>query len=351
MNLVTELPDRPLDIIGDIHGEIDALELLLERLGYSPGGHHPQNRIPVFVGDLVDRGPDSHGVVRRVQELVENHQARAILGNHELNLLTDDIKDGSGWFFDERYQQDLKNYAPFTRTPASERHEIRTFLNSLPVVLLGRNLRIVHAAWSQTAVQAIQDIPLGNVTEAFKRWDEEAQKAAEHSGLYDQYLEEKQRWAKALEDDTTAPPVLEHIAQYEAMQQMVNPFKVLTSGVEQKAVKPFFAGGRWRFSDRVNWWDDYRGTENVVIGHYWRLYRQKVTQASPRYTQLFSNIHSVAWYGYRQKVFCIDYSVGARWRDRKANRPVSQSRFKLGALRWPENQLVFDDGTMVDTIR
>ncbi|MFA5596139.1 MAG: metallophosphoesterase [Pusillimonas sp.] len=350
MKLVKKLPDGPLDIIGDIHGEIDALDMLLERLGYHPNGHHPQNRIPVFVGDLVDRGPDSHGVLLRVQNLVENHGAQIILGNHELNLLTDDIKDGSGWFFDERYEQDLKNYAPFTRTPVDQRSNVREFLNSLPIALVGQGLRIVHAAWVDEAIKKVKDITLGNITESFQEWDDKAQRTAQSTGLYDAWLEEKQRWRVELEDERAPPPFLENIARYEATQQMINPFKVLTSGVEQRAPAPFYAGGRWRFSDRINWWDHYQGNDYVVIGHYWRLYRQHITQASPRYTQLFKSIASTAWFGQSNKVFCIDYSVGARWRDRKANRPISNSRFKLGALRWPERIVVLDDGSQASTI-
>lgn len=350
MSLVKTLPDRPLDIIGDIHGEIDALELLLERLGYRTDGSHPDNRIPVFIGDLVDRGPDSHGVVRRVQDLVENRGAQIILGNHELNLLTNDIKDGSGWFFDERNEQDQKNYAPFSRTPVSERDDIRSFLNGLPVALIGQGLRLIHAAWVDEAIHKIKAIPLGRITETFHEWDDLARRNAESTGLYDAYLNEKERWRIELEDDLQPPPFLESIARYEAIQQMFNPFKVLTSGVEQRASIPFYAGGRWRFSDRINWWDHYQGSENVVMGHYWRLYKQQITPASPRFTQLFKSIPSNAWFGQANKVFCIDYSVGARWRDRKANRPVSTSKFKLGALRWPEKRLVFDDGTQDITI-
>src|SRR5690606_8923817 len=121
MHLVKKLPDTPLDIIGDVHGELSALVRLLAHLGYDGDGNHPQGRVPVFVGDLVDRGPDSYGVVRLVQQRVETGKALCILGNHELNLLIDDIKDGSGWYFDERHQQDLKHYAPYTRTPPEQR--------------------------------------------------------------------------------------------------------------------------------------------------------------------------------------------------------------------------------------
>ena len=61
--LVQQLPQSDLDIIGDVHGEIGALCTLLDRLGYDDQGRHPQNRHLVFVGDLVDRGPDSLGVL------------------------------------------------------------------------------------------------------------------------------------------------------------------------------------------------------------------------------------------------------------------------------------------------
>ena len=66
--------------IGDIHGAAEPLERLLERLD--------ADRDDVrlwFVGDLVNRGPDSAGVIRRVRGLGE--RAITILGNHDLSLL------------------------------------------------------------------------------------------------------------------------------------------------------------------------------------------------------------------------------------------------------------------------
>jgi hypothetical protein len=48
-------------------------------------------------------------------------------------------------------------------------------------------------------------------------------------------------------------------------------------------------------------------------------------------------------------VFCVDFSVGARWRDRKAGRPIEASRFRLAALQWPERRLVFDSGQVLET--
>ncbi|MEU1790123.1 polynucleotide kinase-phosphatase [Streptomyces sparsogenes] len=85
----------PFDIIGDIHGCRSELETLLGRLGYvlrrDPLGRpvdatHPEGRTAVFVGDLVDRGPDSPGVLRLVMGMVASGAALCVPGNHENKL-------------------------------------------------------------------------------------------------------------------------------------------------------------------------------------------------------------------------------------------------------------------------
>ncbi|MFJ9344583.1 polynucleotide kinase-phosphatase [Streptomyces sp. NPDC101733] len=75
----------PFDIIGDIHGCASELETLLAKLGYADGAH-PAGRTAVFVGDLVDRGPDSPGVLRRVMGMVKSGNALCVPGNHENKL-------------------------------------------------------------------------------------------------------------------------------------------------------------------------------------------------------------------------------------------------------------------------
>ncbi|NUK52117.1 polynucleotide kinase-phosphatase [Streptomyces lunaelactis] len=75
----------PFDIIGDIHGCRSELETLLTKLGYVDGAH-PEGRTAVFVGDLVDRGPDSPGVLRRVMSMVTDGNALCVPGNHENKL-------------------------------------------------------------------------------------------------------------------------------------------------------------------------------------------------------------------------------------------------------------------------
>ncbi|MET9366285.1 polynucleotide kinase-phosphatase [Streptomyces griseoflavus] len=72
----------PFDIIGDVHGCSAELEALLAKLGYADGVH-PEGRTAVFVGDLVDRGPDSPAVLRRVMTMVKTGNALCVPGNHE----------------------------------------------------------------------------------------------------------------------------------------------------------------------------------------------------------------------------------------------------------------------------
>jgi protein phosphatase len=84
----------PFDIIGDVHGCFDELTELLGRLGYNitnsnshPRAHHPEGRKAVFLGDLVDRGPNSPGVLRLVMSMVESGSALCVPGNHDVKLM------------------------------------------------------------------------------------------------------------------------------------------------------------------------------------------------------------------------------------------------------------------------
>jgi protein phosphatase len=103
--LYSDLRDRtgPFDVIGDVHGCLAELESLLTELGYElhrddqnravgarhASGHRAarRNRAAVFVGDLVDRGPDTPGVLRLVIGMVRDGDALCVPGNHEDKLL------------------------------------------------------------------------------------------------------------------------------------------------------------------------------------------------------------------------------------------------------------------------
>ncbi|WP_245155191.1 polynucleotide kinase-phosphatase [Nocardioides sp. 1609] len=80
----------PFDVIGDVHGCAGELRTLLTTLGYAvrdDGAHHPDGRTAVFVGDLVDRGPDTPGVLRLVMGMVAAGDALCVAGNHEAKLV------------------------------------------------------------------------------------------------------------------------------------------------------------------------------------------------------------------------------------------------------------------------
>lgn len=83
--IVRRLPDgQRVYAIGDIHGCLDLLDDLLGRIDADDAVRGDAQTQLVFLGDLVDRGPDSAGVVARLIELAEQRgHARFILGNHE----------------------------------------------------------------------------------------------------------------------------------------------------------------------------------------------------------------------------------------------------------------------------
>lgn len=86
----------PFDAIGDVHGCFGELQSLLGRLGYdivrddegrAVDATHPQGRRVIFLGDLVDRGPDVVGVLRLAMGMVASGSALAVPGNHEAKLV------------------------------------------------------------------------------------------------------------------------------------------------------------------------------------------------------------------------------------------------------------------------
>ena len=81
----------PFDIVGDIHGCFDELKGLLVQLGYAVSGNFvvtpPEGRKVIFLGDLVDRGPNSPDVLRLVMKMVQEGNALCVPGNHDVKLM------------------------------------------------------------------------------------------------------------------------------------------------------------------------------------------------------------------------------------------------------------------------
>jgi serine/threonine protein phosphatase 1 len=74
----------PVAVIGDVHGQVEQLDAVLEQLVELPDF---QNRWVVFIGDFVDRGPDSKSAVDIFLSLLKRHpKTTAIMGNHEFAM-------------------------------------------------------------------------------------------------------------------------------------------------------------------------------------------------------------------------------------------------------------------------
>lgn len=70
--------------VGDIHGRLDLLDDLLERIEDDDAARAPGQTTVIFLGDLIDRGPHSAQVVQRLLDLSSRtDRVRFLLGNHE----------------------------------------------------------------------------------------------------------------------------------------------------------------------------------------------------------------------------------------------------------------------------
>lgn len=109
-------------LIGDVHGCNDELGELLKKAGWTS-----DDRL-VLVGDLVAKGPDSEGVVKRAREL----GALAVLGNHDAHLL--DVRAG------------LSKKAHHSKLAAAMSEDDWTYLDQLPLWLdfAELNCLVVH---------------------------------------------------------------------------------------------------------------------------------------------------------------------------------------------------------------
>ncbi|WP_067721596.1 polynucleotide kinase-phosphatase [Nocardia yamanashiensis] len=141
----------PFDVIGDVHGCRSELETLLGELGYAVerdgdgravNARHPEGRTAVFVGDLVDRGPDTPGVLRLVMGMVNNGNALCVTGNHEFKLVR--ALDGRKVKVAHGLAESL---AQFEHEDADFRKTAHEFMRSLVshYVLDGGQLVVAHA--------------------------------------------------------------------------------------------------------------------------------------------------------------------------------------------------------------
>lgn len=77
------LPGERVYAIGDIHGRSDLFIPLIDAIEADDRTREPAYTTVVLLGDLVDRGPDSSGVISAARDLAARRKVRIIAGNHE----------------------------------------------------------------------------------------------------------------------------------------------------------------------------------------------------------------------------------------------------------------------------
>ncbi len=99
-------------VIGDIHGCLKSLKKLMKKIPVK------KNDELIFVGDYIDRGSDSKGVIDFLLELDKKYKCKFLRGNHEQMLLDylDDKNLGRIWYFNGM-DATLKSYGNINLIP------------------------------------------------------------------------------------------------------------------------------------------------------------------------------------------------------------------------------------------
>lgn len=155
-----EMNHQPYDIIGDIHGYADVLEALLRKLGYKkPDGvwRHPEGRKVLFLGDFIDRGPSIPRTLKIVRDMVEQDEAKAIMGNHEYNALLYHTPARNGGWLRPRLPKNVNQHAATLAQFWGLQDEWEGYLAWFATLSLWLDLgglRAVHATWDHRVVAA-----------------------------------------------------------------------------------------------------------------------------------------------------------------------------------------------------
>lgn len=150
------------DIIGDIHGYANILEHALKEMGYNSrsGAYAHTSRKAVFVGDLINKGPDIKSTVGIVRSMVDSGAALCVIGNHEWNLLRL-LKLSAEYDLNALRETDLITQCEHTLDSyghdQSGLNELKQWIEQLPLFIENQNFRVVHAAWLPKDIAWLKD--------------------------------------------------------------------------------------------------------------------------------------------------------------------------------------------------
>ncbi len=161
------------DIIGDVHGNADALKNLLLKLGYSKANgyySHPYRKA-VYTGDMVNRGKQVRQTLRIVRRMVDNKAAFAVMGNHEYNLICYHTKSLKHGFLRKHNSANRSLFYHSTNSFKDHPREWKEnleWIKHLPLFLEFEHFRVVHACWDKRIVKFVKrNLPGNKMTETF----------------------------------------------------------------------------------------------------------------------------------------------------------------------------------------
>lgn len=151
-----------VDFIGDVHGHASILRALLKKLGYEQQNgafQHPERKV-VFLGDYIDRGPDSPGVVRLVRSMVDAGAAWALCGNHEFNAVCFNQQLPNGTYLRPHTPKNVHQHQATLDQYHGNMDQYRSDVNwfkSLPLYWDHPRVRAVHATWDEGAIRTLTE--------------------------------------------------------------------------------------------------------------------------------------------------------------------------------------------------
>ena len=159
--------------VGDVQGCAPSLKALVKKL--------PSKSKMIFLGDLVNRGPDSLGALRQLKSLQESGRAECILGNHDLHLLAIDAG--------LRNPKGLDTIQPILSAP--DRKELIEWIRHRPMALSNGNVLTVHAGvlpqWDlQQTIECAQEVEKKLRSKSYKDF------------LANMYGDTPNKWSKSL---------------------------------------------------------------------------------------------------------------------------------------------------------
>ena len=149
------------DIIGDIHGHADKLELLLQKLGYElkDGAYaHPTRKV-LFVGDYIDRGPKIRETLEIVKAMVDSKNAIALMGNHEYNALCFHFQETEGGHLRKHLITNIIQHYETLKQFHNRQKEYEAYVDwfkTLPLFYETENFRAVHACWNNNNIEYLK---------------------------------------------------------------------------------------------------------------------------------------------------------------------------------------------------